>query len=67
MGKLVKTYKSKALAAAHEIVSGLHELGLIDKKTMREFHEGCLTPIESFTSEEIRALRERDCSRLALG
>jgi putative transcriptional regulator len=36
--------KSKALASAHAIVSGLHKLGLIDKETMREFDEACLKP-----------------------
>lgn len=60
MGKRVKTYKSNALASAHGIVSGLHEMGVLDKQTMREFDEACLTPIESFTPEEIRALRERE-------
>ena len=60
MSKAIKTYKSDAMASVHEIVSGLHELGVLDKKTMREFDEACLTPIESFTPEEIRALRERE-------
>lgn len=39
--------KSKALASAHAIVSGLHKLGLIDKETMREFDEACLNPIKN--------------------
>jgi len=60
MGKPVKTYKSNAMASVHGIVSGLHEIGVLDKKTMRDFDEACLTPIESFTPEEIRALRERE-------
>ena len=60
MGKRVKTYKSDAMESVHEIASGLHQLGVLDKKTMREFDEACLTPIESFTPEEIRALRERE-------
>jgi len=60
MGKAVKTYKSNAMASAHEIASGLYSLGMIDKKTMREFDEGCLTPVEDFTPEAIRALRERE-------
>lgn len=60
MGNAVKTYKNDAMASLHEIASGLHQLGVIEKKTMREFDEACLTPIESFTPEEIRALRERE-------
>ena len=45
MAKAVKTYKSDAMASAHEIASGLYKLGLLDKKTMREFDEDCLTPV----------------------
>ena len=61
MAKAVKTYKSDAMASVHEIASGLHQLGVLDKKTMREFDEACLTPIESFTPEEIgrASCRER--------
>ena len=60
MKNAIKTYKSEDLASVHEIASELHECGLLDKKTMRDFDEGCLTPIESFTPQEIRALRERE-------
>ncbi|MCK9508709.1 MAG: DNA-binding transcriptional regulator [Pigmentiphaga sp.] len=38
----------------------LHESGIINKKTLREFDESCLTPIHEFTPEQIRALRERE-------
>lgn len=55
-----KTYKSEALAAVHEMMEGFHESGAIDKKTMREFDEGCLTTVESLTPEEIRTIRERE-------
>lgn len=55
-----KTYKSNALAAIHETVSDLFEIGLVDKATMRRFDKSCLTPIENFTGEEIRQLRERE-------
>ena len=44
--------KSKALASAHAIVSGLHKLGLIDKETMREFDEACLSPIKNSQSAD---------------
>ena len=54
------TYKSDAMAAIHETAVGMFESGLIDKKTMREFDEGCLTPIHKFTPDEIRTLRERE-------
>ncbi len=55
-----KTYKSEAMAAIHETASGMHKAGVIDKRTMREFDEGCLTPIHEFNADEIRALRERE-------
>ncbi len=53
-------YKSKALAALHETVSDMFEAGVIDKRTMRDFDASCLTPIEPFSAEDIRALRERE-------
>ena len=58
--KRSRTYKSDAFAAIHETAQGMFDAGLMDKKTMREFDESCLTPIHQFTPEEIRALRERE-------
>ena len=55
-----RTYKSELLAAIHETVSDYYEAGVIDKQTMRQFDESCLTPIHEFTPEEIQALRERE-------
>ena len=55
-----RIYKSKAMAAIHETAVGMHKAGVIDKQTLREFDEGCLTPILDFSPEEIRALRERE-------
>ena len=55
-----KKYKSAALAAIHETAVGMHEAGVIDKRTMRSFDQECLTPIREFTAAEIRALRERE-------
>jgi putative transcriptional regulator len=53
-------YQSKQLQVIHELASEIHEAGFLDKKTMREFDIGCLTAIHPFTSEEIKALRERE-------
>ena len=53
-----KTYKTKIFAAIHETAEGLHNSGIIDKKTMREFDESCLMPVEKLRPEQIRALRE---------
>lgn len=58
--KAKRTYKSDAMASIHEIAVGLHDAGIIDKKTMRQFDETCLTPIRQFTGREIKALRERE-------
>lgn len=52
------TYKSDILAAVHEAAADLHEIGLMDKKTMRHFDESCLTAVEKLTPEQIKAIRE---------
>lgn len=55
-----KTYRSHALAAIHETMEALHEVGAVDRQTMREFDETCLTPIEVMLPEQIKALRMRE-------
>jgi putative transcriptional regulator len=55
-----KQYRSNIMAAVHETVEDLHDAGLMDKFTMREFDELCLTPIRHFVPEEIRQIRERE-------
>lgn len=55
-----KRYKSDALAAVHETMNALHQVGAIDKQTLREFDISCLTPISPMTPDRIRALRERE-------
>jgi putative transcriptional regulator len=57
---MTKQYKSEAMAAIHEAMEAIYEVGAIDKKTMREFDEACLTPIRELKPEEIRAIRERE-------
>ena len=57
---MAKRYKSELKAALHETVEGLHRIGLVDKKTMREFDESCLTSVEKLSPSEIQALRERE-------
>jgi putative transcriptional regulator len=41
-----KRYRSPALQSLHEVMEDLHEVGAIDKATMRDFDLGCLTPVE---------------------
>lgn len=57
---MAKQYRSDALASIHETMEALHEMGAIDKQTMREFDDACLTPVEPLSPEAIRALRERE-------
>ena len=57
---MVKKYGSDAFAAIHETMEGLHEIGAIDKQTMREFDEACLTPVQTLAPDEIRQIRQRE-------
>lgn len=57
---MTKKYKTDALAAIHETMEALHEVGAISKQTLREFDDACLTPIEPLSPEAIRELRLRE-------
>lgn len=57
---MAKQYRSDAMAAIHETMEALHDVGAIDKQTMRNFDDTCLTPVKSLSPEEIRALREHE-------
>ena len=37
-----RTYKSEPMAAAHEMMEGLHQGGAIDEQTMHDFDTACL-------------------------
>jgi len=52
-------YRSGLSAAIHETAAGLHRIGLMDKKTMREFDASCLTAVEPISAKEIVAIRNR--------
>lgn len=60
MAKAAKTYRSEIAAAVHQTVEDIHEVGLVDKQTMRTFDASCLTPAEPIPPEEIKAIRERE-------
>lgn len=55
-----KKYRSDAMACIHETMEALHNIGAVDKQTMRRFEEACLTPIRPLTAEQIKAIRERE-------
>ena len=57
---MAKTYRSRILAAVHEAMQDAHDAGVVDKKTMREFDESCLTEVANLSAMEVLALRERE-------
>ncbi|MBM3422667.1 MAG: helix-turn-helix domain-containing protein [Chlorobi bacterium] len=58
--KKTRPYKSDALAAIHETMSDMYASGGIDKKTMLEFDESCLTSVQELSAEEIKAIPEHE-------
>src|SRR5713101_4289827 len=54
-----RKYRSKVAEAVHEGVRGMHRLGLVDKKTMREFDVRCFTAVDDLSAKDIQAVRER--------
>ncbi len=52
------SYRSDALQSLHEVAEDLHDVGVIDKATMRHFDLSCLTPVEPLDPEAIRRIRE---------
>ena len=56
----MKTTKrnSRILNEVHEMAGGLHEIGLIDKRRMREFDALCNLGIEDMPPQKIKQLRE---------
>ena len=57
---MAKVYRSKIAAAVHEAMQDAHDIGLLDKKTMREFDASCLTTVEDVSPKQLLALRNRE-------
>ena len=55
-----KKYRSEAMGAVHETMAALHNVGAIDKQTMRRFDDACLTPVQRLSAKQIKALRVRE-------
>jgi putative transcriptional regulator len=53
-------YRTSALAAVHETARGLHEAGVMDKRTMKAFDSMCLTPVKALSATQIRRIRRRE-------
>jgi putative transcriptional regulator len=51
-------YKSEISEAVHSSVSGMYRAGTIDKATMREFDESCLSVPAEMEPKRIRRIRE---------
>jgi putative transcriptional regulator len=52
---MTKQYRSPVMASIHETAEGLRAAGVMDKQTMREFDEACLTPVRALPPEESAA------------
>jgi putative transcriptional regulator len=50
----------KILQTVHETAKGLHEAGIMDTRTMREFDLLCLQPVKTLNAAQIRRLRTRN-------
>ncbi len=59
-----KQYKNEAAESLHSFMSDLHEVGGVDKETMRSFDESCLVEVEDLKPKEIKKLRlSCECSQ----
>ncbi|MDP2834739.1 MAG: DNA-binding transcriptional regulator [Pseudomonadota bacterium] len=56
---MTKKTESRILDAVHETARDLHTAGFIDKRSMRHYDALCLEPVPTYSSENIRALRDR--------
>ncbi len=54
-----RKFKSDAFEAVHSSATALHEIGAIDKATMREFDESCLAALPSIEPKQIKRIREQ--------
>jgi len=50
----------KILDTVHDTAKGLHEAGVMDTMTMREFDALCLTPVKNLSAAQIKRLRTRN-------
>jgi putative transcriptional regulator len=53
-----RRYKSEAFEAVHSAVEGMYRAGTIDKATMREFDESCLSVPAKMEPRRIKRIRE---------
>ncbi len=66
--KLVKTYKSKAMAALHRNISDRDHAGAFNKKVEGKIDAACLTPVRKLSPAANRCIRTKvDMSLAILG
>jgi putative transcriptional regulator len=53
-----RKFKSDAFESIHASASALRDIGAIDKTTMRQFDDSCLTKLPEIKAEQIRHIRE---------
>ena len=53
-----KRKRGKILKAVHESARDLHEIGLMDETTLREFDAMCLPPVKQYTANDIQRIRK---------
>ena len=51
--------RSAILGVVHETAADLRKAGFIDKRRMRHYDALCLTPVPEYSSDAIKAVRER--------
>ena len=51
---------NKILEIVHETAKGLHDAGVMETATMREFDVLCLPPVKKFSASQIKRLRVRN-------
>lgn len=56
---VTKQRNSRIFEEMHETAQGLHGIGLIDKRRMREYDVLCGLEVEPFPPQRIKSLRER--------
>jgi putative transcriptional regulator len=53
------TMAKRILETVHETARGLHEAGVMNTRTMREFDALCLQPVKTLSAAQIKRLRTR--------
>jgi putative transcriptional regulator len=48
------------LDVVHQTAKGLHDAGVMDVKTMREFDALCIPPVKEMSARQIKRVREKN-------